>query len=184
MLLYRTQKDIFGERLKSLRKKRFHTQDDFAEAMEVSVNSVKKWESGRVLPETKHLFRISALLDCDIDYLTGRIDYKAHDIPVSCDYTGLSEKAIETLHEWTNTAGGKVLLFTLSSLIEQKNHFRAVLSCAWNFFNPPKKETEKRETVMVIDTSGIIPSAEETSLFMASNNLVNCIKEASEQYQK
>ena len=38
--------------------------------------------------------------DCDLDYLTGRIDCKTHDIQFIHEKTGLSEKAIEKLIAW------------------------------------------------------------------------------------
>ena len=187
----------FGIRLKVLRRTAlnadgelaFRTQEDFAEAMGVSVNSVKKWESGSVLPDLKHLFMISELLDCDIDYLTGRIDYDSHAASVSCEYTGLSAESINILHEWSKTLGGKISLSVLSALIFQKKHFKLILSCAWSYFSviakkAKSKDTKSRDNVIVIDTSGIEPSAEELHLFMASNNLVNCIREAGEEYQK
>lgn len=184
MILHQAQNEIFGERLKTLRKKRFRTQEVFAEAMDVSVNSVKKWESGRVLPETEHLLQISELLDCDLDYLVGRIDCKTHSVQDISGHTGLSEKAIGILHEWNRLPGGMLLVWTLSALIEQKNHFGAVLSCAWNYFHPPVTAKANSENIIVIDTGHTIPSAQESSLFMSSNNLVNCIKEAGKKYQK
>lgn len=173
-----------GEGMKRARNNAGYTQKSLAERLAVSLKTVMNWEQGIATPSIDTLMMLCKLYNCDLDYLAGRIDCKTHSVQDISEYTGLTEKAVEMLHEWNNTLGGKFLLFTLSSLIEQKNHFRAVLSCAWNYFNPPKKEKSNSENVIVIDTSGIIPSAEETSLFMASNNLVDCIKAAKEQYQK
>lgn len=89
----------FGSRLKDLRKKKFKTQEIFAEKMEVSVDSVRNWEQGRVLPEQGTLFKISELLDCDLDYLTGRIEEKTHDLQFISETTGLSPKAVKKLSE-------------------------------------------------------------------------------------
>ena len=66
---------IFAERLSALRKDRYRTQENFADAMGVSTASIKKWECGEVIPEMKHLFKICELLHCDMDYLIGRIDF-------------------------------------------------------------------------------------------------------------
>lgn len=97
-LVYKRYGD-FGDRLKSLRKKKFKTQDKFADKMGVSVESVRNWEQGRVLPEQGTLFRIAELLDCDLDYLTGRIEEKSHDLQFISETTGLSPKAVKRLSE-------------------------------------------------------------------------------------
>lgn len=163
---------IFGERLKALRKPVFRTQEDFAAAVGVSAASVKKWESGSVLPDVKHLLMICELLDCDIDYLLGRIDYDSHAAAVSCDYTGLSPRAVEILHGWSRHFL-KAFSFSLSQLIEQKDDFQAVLCSTWNYL------TRRKETVpegRVIETG--LPSVGETALFLAANSLTNCIRSA------
>lgn len=48
-----------------------------------------------------------ALCDkCDVsaDYLIGNDSYRNHDIASICDYTGLSEKAVQTLHNWRESS--------------------------------------------------------------------------------
>lgn len=87
----------FSDRLKGLRKQKYETQSDFAEALNVSIDSVRNWEQGRILPEMETLFKICDLLDCDLDYLTGRIEQKTHDLQYISDYMGLSEETINTL---------------------------------------------------------------------------------------
>lgn len=116
MILPNGEMNTFGERLKSERKKHYSTMAKFAEAMDVSVESVKKWEGGKVLPETKHLFMISTLLNCDIDYLTGRSDIVSRQAAASCEWTGLSPKAVSILHHWN--ASQKNALTSLNKLIE------------------------------------------------------------------
>ena len=37
------------------------------------------------------------ILGCDIDYLTGRIQERTHELHFICDYTGLSESAVENI---------------------------------------------------------------------------------------
>ena len=92
---------LHNKRLKEERKKKYKTQDAFAEALGVSVDSVRNWEQGRILPEMGTLFKICDLLDCDIDYLTGRIGCKNHDDQFIHDQTGLSEDAIRRLRSWS-----------------------------------------------------------------------------------
>lgn len=58
-----------GEKLSSLRKKHSYTQEQFAELLGVSRQSVSKWESDTSYPETDKLIRISQLFQCSLDYL-------------------------------------------------------------------------------------------------------------------
>lgn len=59
----------FGEKLSRLRKENNMTQEQFAERLGVSRQSVSKWESNTAYPETEKLIRISSILDCSLDYL-------------------------------------------------------------------------------------------------------------------
>ena len=94
--IYRKYGD-FGDRLKKLRKERYKTQDDFAEAVGKKIETVRNWEQGRALPEMETFFKICDLLDCDLDYLTGRLQQKTHDLHFIHEETGLSENAIEII---------------------------------------------------------------------------------------
>lgn len=89
-----------GKRLQELRKQHYKTQAQFAEALDVSLDAVRSWEQGYQPPETANLFKIVEKLDCDLDYLTGRIDCTRHDIQFIHDKTGLSEGAIRKLQEF------------------------------------------------------------------------------------
>lgn len=59
----------FGENLQFLRKRANLTQEDLAEKMEVSRQSVSKWESGSAYPETETILRLCDLFHCDMDTL-------------------------------------------------------------------------------------------------------------------
>lgn len=59
----------FGEKLSKLRKECNYTQEQFAEILGVSRQSVSKWESDIAYPETDKLIRINELFDCSMDYL-------------------------------------------------------------------------------------------------------------------
>lgn len=58
-----------GEKLAKLRKEHNLTQEQFAEIIKVSRQSVSKWELGTTYPDTEKLIRISKLFDCSLDYL-------------------------------------------------------------------------------------------------------------------
>lgn len=59
----------FGENLQFLRKRANMTQEDLAERMEVSRQSVSKWESNAAYPEMDAIIRLCDLFHCDMDTL-------------------------------------------------------------------------------------------------------------------
>lgn len=59
----------FGEKLSKLRKDAGYTQEQLAEMLDVSRQSVSKWESDIAYPETDKLVKIGRLFDCSMDYL-------------------------------------------------------------------------------------------------------------------
>lgn len=59
----------FGENLQFLRKKNNLTQEALAEKLEVSRQSVSKWESDSAYPEMEKLLRICELFSCNLDTL-------------------------------------------------------------------------------------------------------------------
>ena len=59
----------FGENLQFLRKRAGLTQEDLAEKMEVSRQSVSKWESNAAYPEMEAILRLCDLFGVDMDTL-------------------------------------------------------------------------------------------------------------------
>lgn len=59
----------FSKKLAKLRRAHNYTQERFATLLDVSRQSVSRWENGTAFPETEKLIRISEMLDCSIDYL-------------------------------------------------------------------------------------------------------------------
>jgi len=59
----------FGENLQFLRKRAGMTQEGLAEKMDVSRQSVSKWESNAAYPETDAILRLCGLFRCDLDTL-------------------------------------------------------------------------------------------------------------------
>ena len=59
----------FSEKLLTLRKANDLTQEQLAEKLDVSRQSVSKWESGQAIPELDKIVAISAIFDVTTDYL-------------------------------------------------------------------------------------------------------------------
>lgn len=105
---------IFSERLRECRKRKYSSQQAFADAylntfglIRQSKNNdnnmfgtIQSWEQGKSEPTATVLANICQLLDCDADYLLGRIDERTHDINDAHQYTGLSSAALEQLHAY------------------------------------------------------------------------------------
>ncbi len=106
---------IFSQRLQECRKRKYSSQQAFADAYMKAFGMIRKprssvynnmfgtiqsWEQGKSTPTAEALANICELLDCDADYLLGRIDQRTHDITDAHRYTGLSPVALEQLHEY------------------------------------------------------------------------------------
>lgn len=59
----------FGENLKTIRKKKHLSQEELAELLEVSRQSVSKWEQDAGYPEAEKLIQLSRTLNVSLDAL-------------------------------------------------------------------------------------------------------------------
>lgn len=59
----------FGKNLQILRKMTNMTQEELAEKMSVSRQTISKWELGSILPEVEKLVDLSKMFNCSIDQL-------------------------------------------------------------------------------------------------------------------
>ena len=59
----------FSDNLQFLRTHRGQTQEQLAEILEVSRQSVSKWESNAAYPEMDAILRLCGLFRCDLDTL-------------------------------------------------------------------------------------------------------------------
>lgn len=101
------------EGLKRARKEAGLTQAELTEILKSKgiashIKTVMNWEQGIAEPSLGTLMKLTELYHCDLDYLTGRLDQKTHDLQFIHDQTGLSEKAIEKLQRiaFTDRATG------------------------------------------------------------------------------
>lgn len=106
---------IFTQRLQECRRRKYSSQQAFADAYmerfgmirqgkkKIDNNmfgTIQSWEQGKSTPSADVLANICELLDCDADYLLGRIGQRTHDITDAHRYTCLSPAALEQLHEY------------------------------------------------------------------------------------
>lgn len=95
----------FSQRLKDLRKNANLSQDDLAAALGISKGALSYYENMQRVPDIVTLDSIAEYFKVTTDYLLGRTEAKTTDpnLREFCDYTGLSLKSVEFLHEQTET---------------------------------------------------------------------------------
>lgn len=120
-------KTALKENLKKAREKkaendaRYKTQQAFADSFGCSLISVKNWEQGRTIPEIGTLLYLAEFLDCDLDYLIGRIDKPTHDRTFIADELRLSDDAVKKLQRIASKDRATGLSETLSRFIMNDN---------------------------------------------------------------
>lgn len=69
--------NIFAHNLKAKRKEKGYTQKQIAEILGVTLKTYRSWEKN-TLPKTLELINLSTILNCDMEYLLGRINTDTH----------------------------------------------------------------------------------------------------------
>ena len=86
----------FGEKLLNLRKTKGMSQEELADKLNVTRQTISKWELDQTVPDMNKLIEISKLFDISLDELTGGI--KMNEL--KNEYTNEYK---ETIHERKNT---------------------------------------------------------------------------------
>ena len=99
-------KDIFGKRLFELRESRGESQQELADSMGITRQSLSRYELGERTANIDLLKKIAEHYDVSADYLLGLTGNTTTDtnLQAVCKYTGLSEKAINNLADYTKSA--------------------------------------------------------------------------------
>jgi len=58
-----------GQKIAKFRKEHKLTQEELADLLQVTRQSVSKWESDLSFPETEKLIQLAKIFDCSLDYL-------------------------------------------------------------------------------------------------------------------
>ena len=91
--------EVFGKRLKELRKANGYTIEEFSELVGISRSSLGYYENTDRLPDVEVLSRIADALNVSADYLIGRTNTAAlkGKMKTVCELTGLSDETAEYL---------------------------------------------------------------------------------------
>ncbi|MCM1263435.1 MAG: helix-turn-helix domain-containing protein [Butyrivibrio sp.] len=101
-----------GEKIAVLRKEKGITQEAMAESLNVSRQSVSRWEMDAAFPETEKLIKLSRLLDCSIDFLLNDDILKAQEYEAEVSAQG----CFQFIRECT--------YFFLATVVDQKPRLR------------------------------------------------------------
>ncbi|MCR4909562.1 MAG: helix-turn-helix domain-containing protein, partial [Lachnospiraceae bacterium] len=103
--------------IKKARKQKGYTQDKLAELLGFEKGAtVSAWERNVNIPSSETIEAMAKLFKCDPAYLTGAQDCLVKEYNERSKYTGLSDKAIEILHN-ASTSDPK-LCDIISDIIE------------------------------------------------------------------
>lgn len=103
----------FGNRLYGLRKNSGLSQEELAELLDVSRQSVSKWESDKGYPEMTRLIFLSDYFNVSLDYLMRGEEQEK-----------LSEKKQEALEYHTDTLMNRIQIFLTNLNHKQKNELK------------------------------------------------------------
>lgn len=90
-----------GEKIKEIRKENNLNQSEFGKLFGLTQNTITNIENDKRLPTYEILTEISKQFNVSTDYLLGVSEAKTSNIELKaiCDYTGLTEEAVNKLHE-------------------------------------------------------------------------------------
>ncbi len=93
--------EVFGKRLKELRKANGYTIEQFADMVGISKSTLGYYENDKRMPDIEILVRIADTLNVNADYLIGRTNTTAQKgkMKTVCEFTGLSDCAVEYLSD-------------------------------------------------------------------------------------
>lgn len=96
-----TTNEIFGIRLRDLRKQNGYTIEQFAAKIGIAKSTLGYYENENRMPDIEILSRICNVFNVPADYLLGRTNTAAvkGKIKTVCEITGLSDTAAEFLSE-------------------------------------------------------------------------------------
>ena len=94
-----TCEQVFGKRLKELRKEHGCNIEQFADMVGISKSTLGYYENDKRMPDIEILARIANVLNVSADYLIGRTNTTAQKgkMKTVCEFTGLSDSAAEFL---------------------------------------------------------------------------------------
>ena len=104
-------KIYIAENIRNLRKKYNMKQEQLAEALDVSITAVSKWEREMTTPELKYIVEMADLFEVSVDALLGyyiqsgvceALEKRIHDLQMKKDYESAQIEAEKALVKYPN----------------------------------------------------------------------------------
>ena len=108
-----------SDNIRTFRKQRKLTQEQFAEMLGVTTGAVYKWESGLSVPELNLIVEMADFFGLSVDALLG---YKMRDHGI--------ESILGRIHEYSRSANPEALAEAEKALRRYPNSFEVVYECA------------------------------------------------------
>ncbi len=141
---------MLNENIRTMRKKKGLTQEEFAARLNVVRQTVSKWEKGLSVPDSAMLIKISELLEVSVGDLLGT------KIPDNAEQTDIARQ-LERVNEQLaiKNKRSKLILKIIVGVIIGIIALNVLLIGLGKFFsfesNTPIKETEQQEIVLPTD---------------------------------
>lgn len=174
-------KKQIGQRINSLLAIRGIKQKELAKYLGVTDNTISYFCKGVRTPNTEQIIKIADFLNTSTDYLLCRNEVISSDINIKsiCEYTGLSEKALNEIKKCNRhiSAGyfdGAVseeyeFIDALNYLLESDNFYGFIqpLSCVYKYCKPNLKIDNEKELLCTDEINEFVAKIDE---FCYKNN--------------
>lgn len=98
-----------GEKLTKLRKEYNYTQEQLADILGISRQSISKWESDIAYPETEKLIELGKLFECSMDYLLRENILEKNGEQTAVINEAIKEKGVKALSDKNKLKIKKIL---------------------------------------------------------------------------
>lgn len=150
---FETEKAVFATNLRECMDNKGVSQSALAQQIGVQRQTVSLYMSGQSSPNTEILTNIANALDVSADYLLGLsvVPLVDESLIAAHEYTGLSPKALENIHSWSDLScsqqiGHKIYnpIPTLSRLCEDPRFCKLLfdITAVFHFRNAPEYTRE------------------------------------------
>ena len=110
---------MIGENIKTYRQKKGYTQEEVANRLHVTRQTISKWETGETIPDIRQCKRLAVLYQMSLDEL---IDFDINTAEIQEMIKKSGEKADEKIN-WTNEWGKKYpILLTYQGKVNIPNY--------------------------------------------------------------